>query len=377
MKKGLERRIVKSVIFLACLSFVSWQCFLSFERFLEKPTVTSLSKEFSKDQPYPRFTICPSKHSSHLNVHQDVLQACGVSSRSFTDQGLWTSTLENCSDTKLLYENAMNLHEDLIVDAKIEYFAQPGIEASEYTIPRNSHWWKPVHKLRYGRCYELSIPKDNVWIRKLTFYLAYQKRAINGSFRVYMYSPGYFLTSQTYMYTDFSSGTGQGISWNMEHALEKVVKLGRNECNPDPEYSVDDCVQDLVFNVSMSRLGCTSPWGLNQDHICPNQTLGLQAHMLFRDYFDLKNGSRLNECAKPCQSLKLNIGNPREFHYNATINGVSSTKIQFRFLEMITVANEYYSYTWLNLIAEVGGYVGLFLGFSVYQITDLLDKCMK
>ena len=27
----------------------------------------------------------------------------------------------------------------------------------------------------------------------------------------------------------------------------------------------------------------------------------------------------------------------------------------------------------LNLVAEVGGYVGLFLGYSVLQVTDLMD----
>ena len=31
----------------------------------------------------------------------------------------------------------------------------------------------------------------------------------------------------------------------------------------------------------------------------------------------------------------------------------------------------------MNLIAEIGGYVGLFLGWSVYQITDLLDLSIE
>ena len=42
--------------------------------------------------------------------------------------------------------------------------------------------------------------------------------------------------------------------------------------------------------------------------------------------------------------------------------------------EVITVTQDQYSYNWLNLVAEVGGYVGLFLGLSVYQVTDLVDK---
>ena len=34
------------------------------------------------------------------------------------------------------------------------------------------------------------------------------------------------------------------------------------------------------------------------------------------------------------------------------------------------VIKAYYAYPELSFIAEVGGYVGLFLGFSIYQITD-------
>ena len=50
-----------------------------------------------------------------------------------------------------------------------------------------------------------------------------------------------------------------------------------------------------------------------------------------------------------------------------------SADLDIRFQETTTISTDQYSYTWLNLVAEVGGYVGLFLGYSVYQMTDLLD----
>ena len=45
--------------------------------------------------------------------------------------------------------------------------------------------------------------------------------------------------------------------------------------------------------------------------------------------------------------------------------------------ELIEVSYDQYSYIWLNLVAEVGGYVGLFLGFSVFQMTDLMDSLLQ
>ena len=41
---------------------------------------------------------------------------------------------------------------------------------------------------------------------------------------------------------------------------------------------------------------------------------------------------------------------------------------------MIKVTEAYYSYTELELIAEFGGYVGLFLGISVFDINQIFSK---
>ena len=126
----------------------------------------------------------------------------------------------------------------------------------------------------------------------------------------------------------------------------------------------------------MTQFGCTSPWGTNKGYICSNQTVGLQAHTLYKKYFFYKTASRLTECPKPCNTMKLRASNEKK-ETQFYINGLASARLLFHFSDLITVTNEYYSYIWLNLLAEAGGYVGLILGFSVYQITDLLDKFMK
>ena len=40
---------------------------------------------------------------------------------------------------------------------------------------------------------------------------------------------------------------------------------------------------------------------------------------------------------------------------------------------MIHQTVSYYSYDDISFIAEIGGYVGLFLGASVYQCADLIE----
>ena len=41
------------------------------------------------------------------------------------------------------------------------------------------------------------------------------------------------------------------------------------------------------------------------------------------------------------------------------------------------ITRAYYSYQRINLIAEIGGYVGLFLGVSVIQITNVVDHASR
>ena len=49
------------------------------------------------------------------------------------------------------------------------------------------------------------------------------------------------------------------------------------------------------------------------------------------------------------------------------------TQLVLQFESKIESTTAYYQYPMLSLIAEIGGYVGLFLGFSVYQIAEVFD----
>ena len=50
-----------------------------------------------------------------------------------------------------------------------------------------------------------------------------------------------------------------------------------------------------------------------------------------------------------------------------------TTLVKFHFSEIVKVTKSYYTYSPLSLIAEIGGYVGLFLGVSVNMVTNLLE----
>ena len=53
------RKVYRSIFFLACLSFVSWQCYLLFEKFLQKPRSTAVEVDDAKNWPNPKLLFCP------------------------------------------------------------------------------------------------------------------------------------------------------------------------------------------------------------------------------------------------------------------------------------------------------------------------------
>ena len=57
---NFSRKVVFRVLFfLACMSFVLWQCYLRVDKFLERPRSTSVGFDHAKNWPMPKFVICP------------------------------------------------------------------------------------------------------------------------------------------------------------------------------------------------------------------------------------------------------------------------------------------------------------------------------
>lgn len=56
---------------------------------------------------------------------------------------------------------------------------------------------------------------------------------------------------------------------------------------------------------------------------------------------------------------------------------LEASRLSISFKEKITISQDQYSYTWLNFLAEVGGYIGLFLGMSLFHAADLVDFLIR
>ena len=167
----------------------------------------------------------------------------------------------------------------------------------------------------------------------------------------------------------------------LDYQIDNVLKIGDEYCHPDPSFNRDECVtkqlldvksilkkfmriETLILQSSIKLFGCIPPalgnYGLPT---CKNGS-----------EYPMREVNKLINCPEACTKYTMRLQS--ESFWGGQID---FPKLTIKFKKQIIVTFDQYSYVWLNLVAEVGGYVGLFLGFSisVFQMTDLVDVLLK
>ena len=115
----------------------------------------------------------------------------------------------------------------------------------------------------------------------------------------------------------------------------------------------------------MEKFGCTTPFGLTKNEICQDQEIGAKVNEIYTE----KIQKHHHMCQSSCSFFTI-MGTKTKDVRNYFTKTTSITEMNFK--ENIKVMTSYHLYSELSLIAEVGGYVGLFLGVSINQVTSLI-----
>ena len=159
--------------------------------------------------------------------------------------------------------------------------------------------------------------------------------------------------------------TSRQLEFTFEYEIHNNLEFGEDTCTSELDYDTDRCIQMEIENETIAEFGCTTPFGPNKTKICINQTVAQEVLKVYHSRWK----SFKTKCKIPCRLLFIRPNVLREGIYNSQ----SKTKITLNLKEDVKITDEYFLYSGLSLIAEIGGYVGLFLGVSVKQISLLME----
>ena len=168
-------------------------------------------------------------------------------------------------------------------------------------------------------------------------------------------------------------------------------------CNNNDDYNLQYCLDNYVYEVifcslyirllysltilffipstkilqeNLRMFDCVAPFGIHFDNLCKNKSTALKASETIDSILSNHSALNLSECLLPCKFM--NVGFDKSVDVKPHLNEEAALILHFP--KVIKSTRSYYSYQGLELIAEFGGYVGLFLGISVCQLSDLFTK---
>ena len=355
-------RLFRAFVFLSCLGIVTWQCWRCLTKFLSKPQGTRLSIVNSAGNMFPSITICPySKSNQNTGYNSTLLEECGITIKQYHRDAaaVWSNqAIENCRDPESLYYNVWNIWKsgDLLLSVKIKSFKG----SSTLILGNETALFSPVDLRFHGRCYTFLPPEQNLkeGIYEIKLFVKAKAKVIVSNNGVLGVRP-----AAATNFVDVSLNNTQKV--NVDHSLYKVLDFQGSPCNNEKTYRLNKCVLNGLEKESLESIGCVSPFGIAKDKICRDNEDAKKAFTLLKRfqnrYLDIKNIS----CSDPCSYMSIKIIKVSKVEGNGLLRLTFNKKVQE------TVA--YYSYDDLSFIAEIGGYVGLFLGASIYQTADLFQ----
>ena len=121
-------------------------------------------------------------------------------------------------------------------------------------------------------------------------------------------------------------------------------------------------VYKVDFQDMMEKVGCTVPFFNKRKHVCTNPEIAAKALEIYHQ----NSHSFDKNCPKPCNYLKafmIPIDHTPRHQLRGAILNFGNDDIQ--------VTEAYPDYGELSMFADIGGYVGMFLGLSVSQLASL------
>ena len=151
------------------------------------------------------------------------------------------------------------------------------------------------------------------------------------------------------------------------HQLQKDLDDGTKSCGKE-EYNM--CIYSKLSERMKNETedNCTVPWVLDNKKICTKpQDINTAFWIAWNRVTNQKK-----DCLPPCNQLLVDVGSKEQ----TPLRSNKTSQLLLYFPPRLLKSTEHYLYTILTLLAEIGGYMGLLLGYSLFNFATLVNELL-
>ena len=234
----------------------------------------------------------------------------------------------------------------------------------------NETWTQDVDYVRGGLC---STFKNSEETFEIPLARSFDPDANN--YVLYIHKQDDFWGGQDQEFTVFSDTEQFTIVVSQAMHLQEMVinlereitpSLRRRPCEADPSYSRSSCWRDCY----LASLNCSMFSDSSGRPVCRGTDIGWQRHSFAKFVHNEDNELAYPcSCPRPCTLERYNVFfRPGFDHYDESDN--SSIWLIVSVSQVARTLENSVTYGILDLLADMGGFLGLLLGYSVLSVLD-------
>ena len=152
------------------------------------------------------------------------------------------------------------------------------------------------------------------------------------------------------------------------YQLERTLENNEKSCS---YHNYDDCMYSVLYSLMINNTmeNCTVPWIRDNHKICTKPD---DINTAFWIGWNRVTNQR-NDCGSPCNRLITNLGAKQIIKLKNDVDEDKAVLLLY-FPQKMLIIKEHFLYKIFNLLGEIGGYVGLFLGYSLFHVATFFNK---